>query len=120
VTRVTAEANPATDARSMKRRRIRTAIQTEFEAGKLHGRGTIRNVAEGGLFVGTTQVPHQGNLVSLSFRDYQGRGVGVSGLVWWTTEDEPGPHRGPGFAIRLLDESEGYRRFLESLGGAAI
>ena len=103
----------------MTRRRIRTAIQTEFEAGKLHGRGTIRNVAEGGMFVGTTQVPDQGNLVSLSFRDYNGRGLGVSGMVWWTTADEPGPHRSPGFAIRLIDESDDYRRFLESLSGAA-
>jgi hypothetical protein len=100
----------------MTRRRIRTAIQTEFEAGALRGRGTIRNVAEGGLFVGTTQVPHQGNMVSLSFRDYKGRGHDVSGLVWWTTNDEPGPHRAPGFGIRLLDDSDDYRRFIESLG----
>jgi Tfp pilus assembly protein PilZ len=110
--------NPATDARVMTRRRIRTAIQTEFEAGELRGRGTIRNVAEGGLFVGTTQVPHQGNLVSLSFRDNKGRGLGVSGLVWWTTADEPGTHRAPGFGIRLLDDSDDYRRFLESLSGS--
>jgi Tfp pilus assembly protein PilZ len=96
-------------------RRIRTAIQAEFEAGELHGRGTIRNVAEGGLFVGTTQVPQQGDLVTLSFRDPQGRGLGVSGLVWWTTTDEPGAHRAPGFGIRLLEDSEGYRRFVDSL-----
>jgi Tfp pilus assembly protein PilZ len=99
----------------MTRRRIRTAIQTEFETGALRGRGTIRNVAEGGLFVGTTQVPHQGNMVSLSFRDYSGRGHDVSGLVWWTTNDEPGSHRAPGFGIRLLDDSDDYRRFVESL-----
>jgi Tfp pilus assembly protein PilZ len=99
----------------MKQRRIRTAIQTEFEAGALRGRGTIRNVAEGGLFVGTTQVPHQGNVVSLSFRDYKGRGHDVSGLVWWTTADEPGGHRAPGFGVRLLDDTEDYRRFLETL-----
>ena len=96
-------------------RRIRTAIQTEFEAGALQGRGTIRNVAEGGLFVGTTQVPHQGDLVSLSFRDPKGRELDVSGLVWWTTTDEPGLHRAPGFGIRLLDDSEDYRRFVELL-----
>jgi Tfp pilus assembly protein PilZ len=96
-------------------RRIRTAIQTEFEAGALQGRGKIRNVAEGGLFVGTTQVPHQGDLVSLSFRDPKGKGVDVSGLVWWTTTDEPGSHRAPGFGIRLLEDSEDYLRFLDSL-----
>jgi Tfp pilus assembly protein PilZ len=97
-------------------RRIRTAIQTEFEAGALQGRGTIRNVAEGGLFVGTTQVPHQGDPVSLSFRDPKGRGLDVSGLVWWTTTDEPGSHRVPGFGIRLLEDSEDYQRFVDSLG----
>jgi hypothetical protein len=99
----------------MTNRRIRTAIQTEFEAGELHGRGTIRNVAEGGLFVGTPQIPHQGDLVSLSFRDGKGRGLGVSGLVWWTTIDEPGAHSAPGFGIRLLEDTDDYRNFFESL-----
>src|SRR5215468_6020617 len=99
-------ARAPTDPAGMTKQRIRTAIQTEFEAGELRGRGTIRNVAEGGMFVGTTQVPHQGNVVSLSFRDPKGRGLGVSGLVWWTTADEPGWHRAPGFAVRLLDDSE--------------
>lgn len=97
------------------KRRIRTAIQTEFEAGALHGRGKIRNVAEGGLFVGTTQVPHQGDLVSLSFRDDKGRELGIEGLVWWTTADTPGNHRSPGFGLRLLEESEEYSRFFASL-----
>src|SRR5947208_421276 len=99
----------------MTKRRIRTAIQTEFEAGELHGRGTIRNVAEGGLFVGTPQIPHQGDFVSLSFRDRKGRGLGVSGLVWWTTIDEPGAHSSPGFGIRLLEDTDDYRNFFESL-----
>jgi hypothetical protein len=99
----------------MTQRRIRTAIQTEFEAGALRGRGTIRNMAEGGLFVGTPQIPHQGDLVSLSFRDRKGRGLDVSGLVWWTTIDEPGAHRAPGFGIRLLEESEDYQSFFESM-----
>ena len=99
----------------MTNRRFRTAIQTEFEAGALQGRGTIRNVTEGGLFVGTTQVPDQGDLVSVSFRDPKGRGLDVSGLVWWTTTDEPGSHRAPGFGMRLLEDSEAYRQFVESL-----
>jgi hypothetical protein len=101
----------------MTHRRIRTAIQTEFEAGALRGRGTIRNVAEGGLFVGTPQIPDQGDLVSLSFRDPKGRGLDVSGLVWWTTTDEPGWHRSPGFGIRLIEDSEDFRRFFDNLTG---
>jgi Tfp pilus assembly protein PilZ len=97
------------------RKRIRTAIQTEFEAGALHGRGKIRNVAEGGVFVGTAQVPDQGELVVLSFRDHKGRTLDVSGLVWWTTAEAPGPHRAPGFGMRLLEDSEDYGRFVDSL-----
>jgi Tfp pilus assembly protein PilZ len=96
-------------------KRIRTAIQTEFEAGALHGRGKIRNVAEGGVFVGTEQVPDQGELVVLSFRDGKGREVDVSGLVWWTTQETPGPHRSQGFGMRLLEDSEAYARFVDSL-----
>lgn len=95
--------------------RIRTAIQTEFEAGALQGRGKIRNVAEGGVFVGTAQVPDQGELVSLSFRDPKGRPVDVSGLVWWTTDESPGPHRAPGFGMRLLEDCDDFTRFVDSL-----
>lgn len=101
----------------MTQRRIRTAIQTEFEAGALHGRGKIRNVAEGGLFVGTAQVPHEGDLVSLSFRDQRGRELDVHGLVWWTTDEAPGTHRASGFGIRLIEQSDDYVRFVASLGG---
>jgi PilZ domain len=101
----------------MTTRRIRTAIQAEFEAGALHGRGKIRNVAEGGVFVGTAQVPREGDLVSLSFRDHRGRELDLHGLVWWTTDEAPGNHRASGFGIRLLESSDDYDRFLESLVG---
>lgn len=96
-------------------RRIRTAIQTEFEAGPIRGRGKIRNVAEGGMFVGTAQLPDQGETVLISFRDPQGVSLDVEGLVWWTTRDAPGPHRTPGFGLRLLEESPDYIRFFDSL-----
>jgi PilZ domain len=107
----------APEARGMTNRRIRTSILAEFEAGELRGRGKIRNVAEGGLFVGTALVPDQGELVSLSFRDHRGRALDVHGLVWWTTAEEPGAHRTPGFGMRLLEESEQYNHFIESLVG---
>jgi len=94
--------------------RIRTAIQTEFDAGPLRGTGKIRNVDEGGLFVGTEQLPDQGETVRIRFRA-EGTSVDVEGLVWWTTEDAPGPHRARGFGMRLLDDSDAYQRFLSSL-----
>ena len=114
MTPVTLLGEAARDARCMNER-IRTAIQTVFEAGPVHGRGKIRNVGEGGVFVGTAQVPSQGEMVVLSFRDQKGRKLDVSGLVWWTTSDAPGPHRVPGFGMRLLDQSDDYSRFVASL-----
>ena len=95
--------------------RIRTAIQTEFEAGATRGRGKIRNVTEGGLFVGTAQIPREGEQVSLRFRDHRGRELDVHGLVWWTTSEAPGNHRAPGFGMRLIEESDEYGNFLASL-----
>ena len=74
-------------------------------------------MAEGGLFVGTALVPDQGELVSLSFRDHRGKALDVHGLVWWTTSNEPGTHRTPGFGMRLLEDSEEYSHFVASLGG---
>lgn len=81
----------------------------------MQGKGKIRNVAEGGVFVGTSQLPDQGEMVVLSFRDTKGRELDVTGLVWWTTSENPGVYRAPGFGMRLLEESEEYSRFFESL-----
>jgi Tfp pilus assembly protein PilZ len=100
----------------MTHQRYRTAIKAEFEVGRLRGQGRIQNVTEGGLFVGTAQVPHEGELVSVSFR-HGGRSLDVHGLVWWTTKDTPGHHRGPGFGMRLLEDSADYGRFLDTLRG---
>ena len=75
-------------------------------------------MAEGGLFVGTTELPDQGELVSLSFRDHRGRPLDVHGLVWWTTgEAPPGAHRMPGFGMRLIEDSEEFSHFFASLAG---
>ena len=67
------------------------------------------------MFVGTAQVPHEGEQVSLSFRDHGGKPLDVHGLVWWTTNETPGNHRASGFGMRLIEDSEDYSRFLENL-----
>ena len=94
--------------------RIRTAIKAEFEAGEISGSGQIRNVGDGGLFVGTARIPAQGDTVRLQFKGPDGAALDVSGLVWWTTA-EGGSHRVPGFGLRLLDDSEDYRAFVSRL-----
>ncbi len=100
----------------MSAKRTRTAIQTDFKVGKLKGRGKIRNIGADGLFVGTSSVPEVGETVDLEFRSPCGGTVAVSGLVWWRTVDAPqGYHRVSGFGLRLLDDSEDYRRLVDGM-----
>ena len=100
--------------------RIRTCIATEFEVNGHRAKGRIRNVGEGGAFVGTASIPEQGESVDLNFRAPGGEEVRFSGLVWWTTDDCCGTrHAAPGFGIRLLDGDDEFRRFLESLQSAS-
>ena len=97
--------------------RITTCIETEFEAGGLRGKGKIRNMSEGGLFVDTACVPEEGESVDLSFTAPGGQEVNLSGFVWWTTNDVDGRrHRAPGFGfLRLLDDSDDLRSLLTAL-----
>jgi Tfp pilus assembly protein PilZ len=97
----------------MEGKRFRTAIHTEFEAGALRARGSIKNVGPGGLFVGTSSLPEQGEAVRLTFAAPGGAHIALSGLVWWTTA-EGGRHAAPGFGLRLLDENEAYATMVES------
>ena len=43
--------------------RVRTKIPAEFSAGHVSGKGEVRNVSAGGLFVGTLAIPEEGLLV---------------------------------------------------------
>jgi uncharacterized protein (TIGR02266 family) len=95
--------------------RVRTSIDTEFEAGGLRGKGRIQNMSEGGLFVGTDLLPEEGENVDLSFRAPGGAELNLSGLVWWTTNHAGTRHRTRGFGLRLLDDSDAFRSLLESL-----
>ena len=92
----------------MRTTRAHTSIPVEFETDAFRGIGKIKNVGLGGLFVGSTQIPEQGESVSLSFHFPGGQELSVMGVVWWTTRDAAGRHRTPGFGLRLIEENEGY------------
>ena len=92
----------------MRTTRARTSIPVEFETDALQGTGKIKNVGLGGLFVGSTQIPEQGESVSLSFHFPGGQELSVLGVVWWTTRETNGRHRTPGFGLRLIEENENY------------
>ncbi len=90
--------------------RVSTSIPVEFKSGEVEGSGVIRNLGMGGLFVGSRAIPEHGEMVSLRF-SLPGEGrVSLTGLVWWTTRDEPQGRRHPhaGFGLRLLDQGEAY------------
>ena len=92
--------------------RVRTSIPVEFKSGEVEGSGVIRNLGLGGLFVGSRAIPENGEVVSLRFAlPGEGR-VSLTGLVWWTTRDEPERrgHPHPGFGLRLLDQGESYEQ----------
>jgi uncharacterized protein (TIGR02266 family) len=93
--------------------RVRTRIPAEFEADGLSGKGEVRNVSDGGLFVGTLAIPQEGSTVAIKMRAPGKADVEVSGLVWWTAEG--GQARRPGFGLRVLDDDEGYRRLVASV-----
>ena len=96
--------------------RIRTCIETEFEVRGRRAQGKIKNMSEGGLFVGTASVPEEGESVDLTFRAPGGKEVSLSGLVWWTTNGGDGKGYGtPGFGLRLLDDSDDFRSLLARL-----
>jgi uncharacterized protein (TIGR02266 family) len=98
----------------MTEERMKTRIPAEFRAGSWTGRGEVRNVSEGGLFVGTLAIPDEGTEVRVTLTRPGRVPVEVKGLVWWTA---PAGRAVPcGFGMRVLDEDEGYRTLIESIG----
>jgi Tfp pilus assembly protein PilZ len=96
--------------------RIQTRLDTWFEVGRLRAAGQVRNLGDGGLFVGSPAVPRKGDKVELSFGGADGSPVEVSGVVGWTTLDRRGSrHAAPGFGVRLVDAGEAYRSLLRRL-----
>ena len=93
-------------------RRARTFIQAEFRAGKLRGKGKIRNVGEGGLFLETASLPPQGEQARIRFTAPTGPIV-VSGLVWWTTDRRRA--RNVGFGFRLLETNRDFDSMVRGL-----
>ena len=101
---------------SMEHSRARTSIPVEFEASEMRGSGKIENLSAQGLFVGTTDVPAEGDSVRLRFSAPGEPSVELTGLVWWTTLSAPDrARRAPGFGLRLLDDSEAYDRIVSRL-----
>jgi len=92
--------------------RVRTRIPADFETAGLSGRGEVRNVSRGGLFLGTLSIPQEGATVAVKLRAPGSAPVEVKGLVWWTASSRSAKARG--FGLRILDDDEGYQRLVAS------
>jgi Tfp pilus assembly protein PilZ len=115
VIRVTRGERRLVERRRMTHPRTRTLIPTEFRASALAGVGKVKNVSEGGLFVGTSVIPEEGETVELKLNTPGSPPIEVTGFVWWTTSDSDETNATSGFGLRLLDPDERYLRLLESL-----
>ena len=62
----------------MESERVQTRIPAEFRCGCLSGRGEVRNLSEGGLFVGTLAIPEEGSAVELTLS-----APGIRGEKFW-------------------------------------
>ncbi len=95
-------------------RRHRVCIAADFETEGRLAHGLIRNVSDGGLFVGTTAIPHEGGRVRLHFREPGGTEIHLCGRVSWTTRRVAGTtfSRPQGFGVRLPDGTDGLRQLL--------
>ena len=93
--------------------RFRTKIPAQFKAGHVSGKGDVRNVSDGGLFVGTLAIPEEGSEVELTMCEPGKTEIVVHGLVWWTAR--VGQSKRCGFGLRLLDEQEDFQRLVDSV-----
>ncbi len=93
--------------------RVRTLIKSEFRARSFAGKGKVRNVSEGGLFVNTLAIPEVGESIALKLTEPGKPPIQVKGFVWWATNENRSPQSG--FGLRLLEPSTQYLRLVERL-----
>ena len=95
-----------------KLRRILKRIPAAFEAGKLRGKGHIKNVSKEGLFLRTSVLPALGDDVRVIFHDRTGSKIEVRGTVRWTTKQLPREEQAkPGFGLHIPRGNEDFDEF---------
>jgi hypothetical protein len=97
-------------------RRIMKRIPAAFEAGKLRGKGHIKNVSKEGLFVRTSALPPAGTQVRIVFHDRHGSKIEVRGTVRWTTAQlSPEENAKPGFGVYIPAGNDEFHEFFEQI-----
>ena len=108
-----------TDQTGIERRRLRRILKripAAFEAGKLRGKGHIKNVSKEGLFVRTSALPNTGASVRVVFHDRHGSKIEVRGTVRWTTAQLPPDEKAkPGFGVYIPRGNDAFDEFFEQI-----
>jgi Tfp pilus assembly protein PilZ len=97
-------------------RRVMKRIPAAFEAGKLRGKGYIKNISKEGLFVRTNILPPAGTQVRIVFHDRHGSKIEVRGTVRWTTDQLPPEEKAtPGFGVYIPRGNDEFQEFFEQI-----
>lgn len=97
-------------------RRVMKRIPAAFEAGKLRGKGHIKNISKEGLFVRTDVLPIAGASVRIVFHDRHGSKVEVRGTIRWTTAQLPPEEKAkPGFGVYIEPGNDEFHDFFEGI-----
>ncbi len=105
-------------AGGIERRKLKrnvTRVPASFESGELRGKGHVKNVSKGGLFLRTEVLPEPGREVRVLFHTQQGRKVEIQGIVVWSTAELEHPDARPGFGVRFEGASEQFLEFYEQI-----
>jgi hypothetical protein len=109
------------------RRRLKRHVQrveVYYQSGRTQGRGHIRNLSKGGMFIRADALPQPGAPVALTIETPSGAKIDLNATVRWTTAElsGPAPSTSPtdpavksGFGVRIESESPAYRELFESL-----
>ncbi len=105
-------------AGGIERRKLKrsvTRVPASFESGELRGKGHVKNVSKGGVFLRADVLPESGSEIRILFHTQQGRKVEIWGTVVWSTAELNQPDARPGFGVRFEGVSEQFLEFYEQI-----
>ena len=97
------------------RRGVRSFPEIRFETkGVRSGKGRIKNVSPGGLFVLTSEIPLVEEPVHLAFQDDTLVWIDLLGTVLWTRPEE-NESGGAGFGAAISAAPDNYKAYVQRL-----
>ncbi len=102
----------------IERRKLKRSVArvpASFESGEVRGKGHVKNVSKGGLFLRSDVLPEPGSEIRVLFHTQQGRKVEIEGIVVWSTTELEQPDARPGFGVRFEGASEQFLEFYEQI-----